>query len=553
MKTIKRQTLFIVIVMVMIIATLTACGSGETLSGRFNAEVAGMDFGAITGGLEFFLEFDGKNVTLNVPGFNGTVRYTIDGDTITLRDNDLAQAGWNMRINADRTQITMGGMPGFETVFILEGHETSAAAPAEPPAALSAEPPVDIPADTLAPTPEPTPEEYEIVFADLSLPILVQNKVVCDFPLNPPAMRITSKGTLLSGTQSGWPLAWEWETIATNVRSVWRIRPGDGQLIMWITNDNDLWGVGINRNGILGDGTGVDRDDPVLILDNVATVHLFGREIAYAIQTDGTLWTWGAGNFSPVQIAKDVAHIIQGVNFGRGALGVDFHSTNGGIYRLASDGTIERRMEQPVLEVTPDLTLFINAEHTLIRRTETSRMVGQGLSIRWVTDTTYEEIATEVKSVFPAGANTFFVTFDGTLWGVGANSNGELGDGTRVPRDEPIRLAENVVYARAHAFLKQDGTLWTWEQNDPTPQQTLENVATVSGYNIHFRDGRMLRNFFAQHSQSELSDVKIPQTFTFVDGVITSAYPELVLPQPYTPVDEPANDETDEDYENADD
>ncbi|MCL2408153.1 MAG: hypothetical protein FWC96_00850 [Oscillospiraceae bacterium] len=71
-----------------------------------------------------------------------------------------------------------------------------------------------------------------------------------------------------------------------------------------ITTNGTLWAWGRNRlpdhwhpGPLLGDGTTVDRDEPVKILENVASVVALGNN-AYAITADGALWTWGSGTLS---------------------------------------------------------------------------------------------------------------------------------------------------------------------------------------------------------------------------------------------------------------
>lgn len=66
-----------------------------------------------------------------------------------------------------------------------------------------------------------------------------------------------------------------------------------------ITTDNHLVAWGRNRlpdhwrsAPLLGDGTTIYRDTPVLIMENVASITLKGNT-AYAITTTGELWGWG--------------------------------------------------------------------------------------------------------------------------------------------------------------------------------------------------------------------------------------------------------------------
>ena len=61
---------------------------------------------------------------------------------------------------------------------------------------------------------------------------------------------------------------------------------------------------------------------------------------------------------------------------------------------------------------------------------------------------------------------------DGSLWGWGENIRFELGDGTKIMRDRPVRSAPGNDWAEVAAglessyALKKDGTLWAWGLND---------------------------------------------------------------------------------------
>ena len=53
---------------------------------------------------------------------------------------------------------------------------------------------------------------------------------------------------------------------------------------------------------------------------------------------------------------------------------------------------------------------------------------------------------------------------DGSLWAMGSNSAGQLGDGTIINRKSPVQVASHVVAVSAgdrfSLFLREDGTLW---------------------------------------------------------------------------------------------
>ncbi|MCL2354223.1 MAG: hypothetical protein FWC69_06325, partial [Defluviitaleaceae bacterium] len=61
---------------------------------------------------------------------------------------------------------------------------------------------------------------------------------------------------------------------------------------MAIKGDGSLWGWGYNRHGQIGDGTTIDRHNPVMISNNVVSVSV-GVSHTMAIGSNGSLWGWG--------------------------------------------------------------------------------------------------------------------------------------------------------------------------------------------------------------------------------------------------------------------
>ncbi|MCM2327478.1 MAG: hypothetical protein NDI88_06295 [Lysobacter sp.] len=77
-----------------------------------------------------------------------------------------------------------------------------------------------------------------------------------------------------------------------------------------------------------------------------------------------------------------------------------------------------------------------------------------------------------VKSVSAGGSHTVALKSDGTLWAWGANSSGQLGDGTFEDRLAPVRVARDLAGVVAisagdsHTLaLTGDGAVWAWGAN----------------------------------------------------------------------------------------
>ncbi len=74
----------------------------------------------------------------------------------------------------------------------------------------------------------------------------------------------------------------------------------------------------------------------------------------------------------------------------------------------------------------------------------------------------------DVRAVEAAGRSSFALKTDGTVWAWGNNGSGELGDGTTIDRATPVRVlnmtdVKAVCSSGVNSFaVKNDGTLWGW-------------------------------------------------------------------------------------------
>ncbi|MGG7036088.1 MAG: T9SS type A sorting domain-containing protein, partial [Flavobacterium sp.] len=82
------------------------------------------------------------------------------------------------------------------------------------------------------------------------------------------------------------------------------------------------------------------------------------------------------------------------------------------------------------------------------------------------------KIGTSTWKFVAAGTyHTLGIKTDGTLWAWGINSEGQLGDGTKIERNVPTQIGtvadwQSVSTSNNHnAAIKADGTLWTWGQH----------------------------------------------------------------------------------------
>jgi alpha-tubulin suppressor-like RCC1 family protein len=170
---------------------------------------------------------------------------------------------------------------------------------------------------------------------------------------------------------------------------------------------------------------------------------------ALIIKSDGTVWGWGRNE--------------------SGQLG---------------DGTLEDRTEPVRVTALDGITvnaLATGASHSLAVRSDGVVLSwGDNVSVQLGRPRTAQrELVAgrvpELSEVKAVAAGRFFslaLRQDGTVWGWGSNSSGELGDGTVEFRDGPVQARDlgNVVAIAAggaHSIaLKADGTVWTWGNNN---------------------------------------------------------------------------------------
>lgn len=218
----------------------------------------------------------------------------------------------------------------------------------------------------------------------------------------------------------------------------------------FIKTDNSLWGWGIR----IGDGTEADRLSPVKICDDVKETYL-NQEPRYIIKNDDSLWGWGLR-----QIVESSSYIGIG------------------------DGTDNTRLS-PV-KIMDDV------------RSISITWCDYDISVRNNGASGYMQINPLV---------VFAIKNDNTLWGWGANKNGQLIDGTTDYKQSPVKVMDNVkevkaaerfgrIYTDQWYIIKTDNTLWGWGDNADgvlgigameesyvsTPVKIMDDVAEVYPY-----------------------------------------------------------------------
>lgn len=217
-----------------------------------------------------------------------------------------------------------------------------------------------------------------------------------------------------------------------------------------LTEQGGLWGKGENGLGQLGIGRKGKSihlgehgfTDWTKVTDHVAEVYTMQDRVDYsirtlALKTDGSLWGWGYAQpdaeLKNYQISMRPVRIMD--NARTASIG-RYHDLI-----LKTDGTLLARGSNQYLQLGTDK--------------EKLTFSGEPL-----------EIMNGVRSICAAGASSYAVRDDGSLWTWGRNDRGQLGHGTIGDPELPMKIMDHVasvtVRDNCAAAVLEDGSVWIW-------------------------------------------------------------------------------------------
>jgi len=199
---------------------------------------------------------------------------------------------------------------------------------------------------------------------------------------------------------------------------------------VYLKSDGTVWAVGRNNFGQLGDGTTTDRPNPVQVMnaDGTALSGVVGISAGVYhtvyLKSDGTVWATGFNNWGqlgdrkitdrsiPVQVTN-----ADGSEFG-GAVGISagYQHT---VY-LKSDGTVWAAGGNSAGQLGIGTTTGRN-DVVQVKNADGSELSG-------------------VVGMSAGGTHSVFLKSDGSVWAVGENDYGQLGDGTTNNRPNLVQV-----------------------------------------------------------------------------------------------------------------
>ena len=231
-----------------------------------------------------------------------------------------------------------------------------------------------------------------------------------------------------------------------------------------IKTDGTLWAWGRNNEGQLGVGDTTDRCSPVQVgsltdwkgmsSDNLTAGTPIKISVGFdtnlVIKDDGTLWTWGNGNYGQLGTGSitDTSSPVQ-------------------VGSLTNWASIQGpSAEDPqVVAVKTDGTLWAWGANNYGQAGQGSTTTdGYSSPVQIGSLTTWKYLATPGNGVLASKT-------DGTLWAWGQNNVGQLGLGNTTNYSSPVQVGSLTNWGaitsgdKLMRAIKTDGTLWAWGYN----------------------------------------------------------------------------------------
>ena len=286
----------------------------------------------------------------------------------------------------------------------------------------------------------------------------------------------------------------DWDTVSAGSYHTAAIKTG-----------GTLWAWGLNTYGQLGDGTNADKNVPTRIGtdDDWDTVSA-GNVHTAAIKTGGTLWAWGYNEYGQL---GDGTNADKNVPTQEATNATDWVSVSAGGLHTAA--------------IKTGGTLWACGYNEY-------GQLGDGTNANKNVPTQESTHAADWKTVCAGYGHTMAIKNDGTLYAWGENVYGSLGDGTNNGKTSPTKIGTDSDWDSVSAALtfhimaiKKDGSLWGW--GNGSFGQLGDGTSTDRDVPTHIKGANYVKNF-------EIRVVTMPVITTeyLTDGATASEYWDML-------------------------
>ena len=222
--------------------------------------------------------------------------------------------------------------------------------------------------------------------------------------------------------------------------------------VLALKSDGSLWFWGQETAGESGTGVIIGSSIPLSVgIPAVVKAVAAGGKFSLALDVDGNVWAWGdnaSGAYDPSRVSRSTPQMVAGVSNVQAVAAGD---RNNALFLMA-DGTVWLLGELPFLPIGP-LAQIAGFDH--------------------------------IVAIASTSNNAYALRQDGKVLALGANSNGELGNGTTTNSATPVivnipgtvtRIA--AAFGRA-AAITSDGRVWSWGAGPAGTGDTLAHTTPV--------------------------------------------------------------------------
>ena len=269
-----------------------------------------------------------------------------------------------------------------------------------------------------------------------------------------------------------------------------------GSYTLAIDKEERLWSWGYNGTGQLGDGTKVDRTNPLKIKEENKFIKVSAGEYhVMAIDEEGNLWTWGRNNYGqlgdgtlidktfPIQIIKERKFVqISAGNYYSMAIDKEGNLWTWGwnYYGQLGDGTKNDRNIPAIVKTEKKFIQLVSEGYGGLAIDEEGKLWTWGRNDEGqLGDGTNEEklkpvqVATTIQftQISAAGSHCMAIDEKGNLWTWGKNDRGQLGDGTKSDKSLPVKIKPEIQFIEISAgedhclAIDSEKKLWVWGAN----------------------------------------------------------------------------------------